>query len=324
MKINAYKIIEDACTVEETSEDFIESWQQGKGLYFVDVLECSAGELGNWLKELNVSDLAINLCVNQRKSSVVVPLTDEIFFEVPVCGLRAEAISDTEKETEAIDHYISILCLKYLVITMYAESIADTDPIVEVLKSQLMLTSASTPALLSILLARESLKVNQMVGELRSSAFKLDERMDKDPDSVEADEIRDLKSQLRVYDTLANGQVTCFQQLRALETSFFSFTGLSTYFELSSANALAASQATLRLDKTIYDLSQRYNTNQQEKSQSPFGCFDDSVRDLYAAYFYRWYLWHEFREHARAAIRLELSACHYLYVADSPWYVSLL
>ncbi len=268
MKINAYKIIEDACIVEETSEDFIEPWQKGKGLYFVDVLECSADELGNWLKELNVSDLAINLCVHQRKSSVVVPLTDEIFFEVPVCGLRAEGDTDTEeeKDIEAIDHYISVLCLKDLVITMYADPIADADPIVEVLKSQLKLTSASTPALLSILLARESLKVNQMVGQLRSSAFKLDERMDKDPDSVEADEIRDLKSQLRVYDTLANGQLTCFQQLRALETPFFSFTGLSTYFELASANALAASQATLRLEKTIYDLSQRYNTNQQEKT----------------------------------------------------------
>ena len=262
MKINAYKIIEDACTVEETSEDFIEPWQQGKGLYFVDVLECSADELGNWLKELNVSDLAINLCVNQRKSSVVVPLTDEIFFEVPVCGLPSESAT----ETEAFDHYISILCLKGLVITMYSDPIAGADPIVEVLKSQLKLTSASTPALLSILLARESLKVNQMVGQLRSSAFKLDERMDKDPDNVEADEIRDLKSQLRIYDTLANGQVTCFEQLRALETSFFSFTGLSTYFELASANASAASQATLRLDKTIYDLSQRYNTNQQEKT----------------------------------------------------------
>lgn len=268
MKINVYKIIEDACTVEETSEDFIETWRQGKGLYFVDVLDCSADELKNWLKELNISDLAINLCVHQRKSSLAVPLTHEIFFEIPVCGLHSEAVTDLEKETktEAIDHYISILCLKDLVITMYTDLMAETDPIIEVLKSQLKLTSASTSALLSILLARESLKVNQMVGELRSSVFKLDEQMDKDPDSVEADEILDLKSQLRVYDTLANGQVTCFQQLRAVETSFFSFGGLSTYFELASANALAASQATLRLDKTMNDLSQRYNTNQQEKT----------------------------------------------------------
>ena len=151
MKINVYKIIEDAGIVEETSEDFVELWQQGKGLYFVDVLECSADALGNWLKELNVSDLASNLCLNQRKSSVVVPLTDEIFFEVPVCGLPSGAAT----ETEVFDHYISILCLKNLVITMYTPT-ADADPIIEILKSQLKLTSASTPALLSILLARES------------------------------------------------------------------------------------------------------------------------------------------------------------------------
>ena len=76
MKINSYKITEDAHIIEVSSEDFIEPWQQGKGLYFADVLECSADALKNWLKTLNVSDLAISLCVKQRKKAWLARLTN--------------------------------------------------------------------------------------------------------------------------------------------------------------------------------------------------------------------------------------------------------
>ena len=247
-----------------SAEEFIESWRQGKGLYFVDVMECSANELENWLKKLNVSDLAISLCIEQRKTSVLVPLADEVFFELPVCLVQLE--TETGAEAEVIDHYVSFLCLNNLVITMYADPLTDADPIVEILKSQLTLASASTSALVSILLARESFKVNQMVAQLRSAVFTLDDRMDRDPDSVEADEIRELKSQLRIYDTLANGQATCFEQLRVLEIPFFNFKEMATYFQLATANASTASQTVSRLDKTIFDLNQRFDTNQQEKT----------------------------------------------------------
>lgn len=264
MKINSYKITEDAHIIEVSSEDFIEPWQQGKGLYFADVLECSADALKNWLKTLNVSDLAISLCVKQRKTSVVVPLADEVFFELPVCLLQFETEGETEPET--IDHYVSFLCLKNLVITMYSDPVTENDRLVDILKSQLKLASASTSALVSILLARESFRVNQMVEQLRFSVFELDDRMDQDPDYVEADEIRDLKSQLRIYDTLANGQANCFEQLRVLETPFFNFKEMATYFQLATANASAASQTISRLIKTIFDLNQRFDTNQQEKT----------------------------------------------------------
>jgi len=264
MKINCYKISEDAHIQEVSREDVIEPWQQGKGRYFVDVRECSPDELENWLKILNVSDLAISFCVEKRRTSAVVPLADEVFFELPVCLQQFE--TEAESEIETVDHYVSILCLKNLVITMYADPITDTDRIVENLKSQLKLGSASTSAAIGMLLARESSRVNQVVEQLRLSVFELDERIDRDPDSVEADEIRELKSQLRIYDTLANGQVTCFDQLRALEAPFFNFKGHTTYFQLAGANASAASQQVLRLDKTIFDLSQRFDTNQQEKT----------------------------------------------------------
>ena len=258
MLITCYRVNENVYIEEMSFEAFIESWQQGKGLYFVDVQQCSPSELEEWLRNLNISELAISCCVKPRKVSTVIPLAEEVFFELPV--------GSSQPGTGTLDYYITFLCLKNLVITMYTDPITDADRFVEILKSQLKLTYASTSALVSILLARESFKVTQMVEKLRSSVFELDERMDRDPNSVEADEIRELKRQLRTYDTLAYGQAACFELLRVLETPFFNFRELSTYFQLASANASAASQAVLRLDKTISDLSQRFDSNQQEKT----------------------------------------------------------
>lgn len=258
MQITCYRITENAYIEEMSSEAFIEPWKQGKGLYFVDVQQCSSTELEKWLRNLNISDLAISCCVESRKVSTVIPLANEVFFELPVCLMQSE--------TGLIDHFVSFLCLNNLVITMYTDPITDADRFVEILKSQLTLAYASTSALVSILLARESFNVTQVVEKLRSSVFELDERMDREPDSVEADEIREQKRKLRTYDTLANGQAACFDQLRALKIPFFNFMEISTYFQLASANALAASQAVLRLDKTIFDLNQRFDMNQQEKT----------------------------------------------------------
>lgn len=258
MKTMCYRITETAYIEEMSSDDFVVPWQEGKGLYFIDIQQCSSHELEEWLRNLNISELAISCCINPRKVSTVIPLAEEVFFELPV--------ESSQSGTEPVDYYVSFLCLKNLVIIMNTDQITDAGHFVENLKSQLKLTYASTSALVSMLLARESFSVAQMVENLRALVYELDERMDRDPDDVEADEIRELKRQLRTYDTLANGQAVCFEQLRVLETPFFNFLELSTYFQLAIANASAASQSVLRLDKTIFDLNQRFDTNQQEKT----------------------------------------------------------
>jgi magnesium transporter len=152
------------------------------------------------------------------------------------------------------------------VYTSYTPYVTDVDRMIEVLRSQFNQAKTSTAALLGALLAKESLQATQMVDGLRAAVYRLDERMDRDPDSVEAEEIRDQKRRLRVYDTLVNGQAACLEQLRVLHAPLLSFDQRSTYLQLATVNSLAASQAVLRLEKTITDLSQRFDTNQQEKT----------------------------------------------------------
>jgi magnesium transporter len=127
------------------------------------------------------------------------------------------------------------------------------------------------PSLLSALLARESLLVSKMATELRTALYNLDECMDQDSDSVEITDIHDQKKLLRVYDTVNSSQISCMDMLHSLDDHLLNLIEYPMYFQLASTNAVNTSQVLLRLDKTITDLSLRYDANEQEKMNHRLG-----------------------------------------------------
>jgi len=258
MNITYYRIAEDGRIDEISAESFSDQWGRDQGLYCVDIREPLPEQLEQWLGSLNISEFATQLCLRPKKVNAVFPLDSEVYFEFPVFP--------SEPETEPQETYVSVLCLESLIIAIEPAYVTDVDRMIEVLRSQFNQAKTSTAALLGALLAKESLQATQLVDGLRAAVYRLDERMDRDPDSVEAEEIRDQKHRLRVYDTLVNGQAACLEQLRVLHAPLLSFDQRSTYLQLATVNSLAASQAVSRLEKTITDLSQRFDTNQQEKT----------------------------------------------------------
>jgi magnesium transporter len=258
MKTTYYQIFEEGRIDEISAESFFDQRGHDQGLYCVDIREPQPEQLEQLLRRLNISDFATQLCLRPKKVSAVLPLDSEVYFEFPVFA--------SEPETEPREAYVSVLCIESLIISIEHADVTDADRVIEVLRSQLKQVKTSTSALLSAMLARESFYATQMIDGLRAAAYRLDERMDRDPDSVEAEEIRDQKRRLRVYDTLVNGQAACLEQLRVLHVPFLVFDERSTYLQLATVNSLAASQAVSRLDKTITDLGQRFDRNQQEKT----------------------------------------------------------
>jgi magnesium transporter len=251
MKSTYYQVTEDGGAKEVSGEALLDGWKQRRGLYVVQIRGPEPDALEQLLRSLGVSEPAMQLCLQPRKVSAVIPLDDEIYLEFPVFPWRSE-IGTKENET--------------LIISIDHDSVIDTEGFVEILASRLKLARTSVAALLSLFLGRESLHASRRVGALRASVFELDEKMDRNADSVDAEEIRDKKRKLRAYDRVVNGQTTCLEQLTVLQVPFLNFTQRSSYLQLATVNTLAASQAIARLDKTISDLSQRFDMNQQEKT----------------------------------------------------------
>ncbi len=258
MKITSYRITEDAHIAEIAAAVAIEGWQRNAGQFWIDIQAEQTEELEQWLKQIKVSELAIQCCMQPASVSRVLPLDDAAFFSFPIYT------QSSRQGAEA--GYISCLCLQNLFISIYNGPYTGADRLIHALTSDLRLAAPTTSGLVCIMLASESSRIARSIDLFRTTAFALDERMDHDPDSVEADAIRDQRRVLRVYDTIVSGQAACFELLRSLEKPFLNLVELTTHFQFATANSHAALLMLSRLDKTVSDLSQRFDANQQEKT----------------------------------------------------------
>ena len=84
---------------------------------------------------MNVSDLAIQLCLHPRKVNAVIPFDDEVYIEFPVLPSRLETVADED--------YVSIVCLETLIISIDHGSVSNTDELVEALTSHFRLAKTS-------------------------------------------------------------------------------------------------------------------------------------------------------------------------------------
>ena len=262
MQANYYEVTTNAMTKAVGEVEFSKRSQAKTGMFMATIIEASATELEEFLKSKGFSETAIYSALNPRDISVVFPFEKEVYFEFSVC------VDDATSGLR--EQYIAFLVLENLVICLNASTVMTDERLLNVSK-QLKLAKGTLPSLLSALLARETLLISKNVIDLRTRLYSMDEQMDREPDSVEIAEIHDQKQLLRVYDMVNGSQVSCFNMLESLDTELFDIIAEPMYFQLASTTAINTSQVILRLDKTTTDLSQRYDSNSQDKMNHRLG-----------------------------------------------------
>ena len=213
-------------------------------------------ELKAWLENLNLSDQAMKSCLEQNPTTRYLPLQEEVFISFPVYpeGLGSEPV------------YLLFLCIKNLIVTLHGVPIKVLDGAMEGLTSDWPLTQPDTSALVCLLVMLESAESLKLSVTLKKAVFDLDDCMDDDPDSIDAGEILDQKRSLRTLDSVASAQSRCFDFIAGLSKPFIDLKTLADQFQLVPSNSLAANQNVNRLEKTLADIQQRFDSNQQEKT----------------------------------------------------------
>jgi len=262
MQANYYEVTSSATvqTVDETV--FNVKCHDKKSMFMVTIMESSATELEQFLNDVGLSETAIYSALNPRNISVVFPFEDEVYFEFSVL---VNNLDGAPKE-----QYIAFIVLENLVICLNASAVMTDERLLTVSK-QLKLAKGSMPSLLSALLAREALLVSKKVIDLRTALYSMDEKMDREPDSVDIADIHDQKEFLRVYDMVNSSQISCLNMIESLDAKLFELIAEPMYYRLASTTASNTSQVMLRLDKTTTDLSQRYDSNSQDKMNHRLG-----------------------------------------------------
>ena len=256
MILNSYRIIDDSARALDQTKEFLESWQQGKGSYWVDIQAYEPDELEAWLSTFHLPAFFTQFFHSSGQTTRFIQLPDAVFFEFPV---------NTGDVTSEIGH-LSFLCMQNLLVTMHHAPLEGLDNLIKELTTEVPLLPPTTSALLCLLSMSESAMSLRRSETLKKAVFNLDKRIDDDPESVTADEILDSKRSLLTLDTVVRGQIRCFELMSGLNSPSLDLMELTRQFQMAPSNASAANQNVEQLEKVLTEIRLRFGMGQQDKT----------------------------------------------------------
>lgn len=255
MNILCFQLLGEGRLTEISFEALLENWQRGEGQYWIDVEEYQQEELIAWLENFHISDLAIKLGTEQDETLRVIPLAEEVLFQIPFYW-HGEI---------SYEHQLVFLCKKNLCITLFPIAMGDGVKSRLPLLKEIPLQEASIPGLVYTLLVALSSQIMQAYSDLRTRVRGIEERMDRDPDDVEIEEILDQMEMVRTLDGVVSEQSACYDILGLVDTQVFTFSG-SGYFQNIISITHNLDRDLDRVESRLETLRQRYAMNQQDRT----------------------------------------------------------
>lgn len=255
MKISCFELKQTGVLQPVNAEEVSGRWRAGDGAFWVDLDSYEVAQLKEWLDALDLPRFIKERCLDIGKSTQMVLLPEYAFLEITV-------FSDDELSSLT---NVGMLCLKNLLITLHPEPIHNLEKVHRSI-DELKLKDISTSGLLNILLLIQANEAAAAARAVQASLTAMDKRMDEDPDSVDLDEILAAKQAVSGVIAVSQEQKECFEVLDGAETAVLDFTKLRGSMQLLVSTAGSVNRHADRMERRLVDLRQRYNTNQQDKT----------------------------------------------------------
>jgi magnesium transporter len=259
MIVKSYQINDALQLTPIDAEEVAETSQMTDARIWLDLHAFEPSELEAWLDKLGVKDLSRRLCIEARDRPGFYPLKKEIFLVIPV-------LAGTEVQREV--DYLAFLCKENLLLTLRSKSILSfsSQHLDTLQESEAWLPERSIAGLVSAVMIELSLVCLRHTRNLRSSILALEKRMDREPDTVEAEEILDLRSELLAHEAVVSDQLPCLRALSRTDKPFFKLKDAQEYMNCALANLQAADQSLDRQDQRIGALRSGFQMYAQDKT----------------------------------------------------------
>jgi magnesium transporter len=235
----------------------VEACQREDARVWLDLQDLERGELEAWLDKLGFTGLTRRLCLEARDRPGFYPLKKEIFFVIP-------AMADAGDRWE-VEH-AGFLCRENLLLTLHRGPLADRARREKMQYADSWLADRSIAALVAALMINQSLLCLQFTADLKRAIRALEERMDRDPDSVEVDEILDQRSRLMTLGMVVSDQIPALRSLNTTDKPFFRRKDAQEHMNCALVNLEAAQGSVVRLDNKISDMRSELQMHAQDKT----------------------------------------------------------
>ena len=142
--------------------------------------------------------------------------------------------------------------------------------------------------------------------DLKRLILALEERMDTSPNTVEAEEILDIRSRLIDVGSVVGDQLPPLQSLSTTDKAFFKLADARDFMNCALANLKSAERTLDWLDRRIRDLRSGFQMNAQEKTNRRLNLLT-ILSAIFTPIRVGRYLGHEFRDDARIEVSFRVS-----------------
>lgn len=260
--INCFEINDTLQLVPLAPERAPEACQAADARVWVDLQSEESGQVEEWLDALRVGGLPRQLLLDARDRPGFYPLKDALFLVIPMVPGTSGA-TDTDQ--------LAILCRENLLLTVHQQPHLDPQHLDTIGDSETWLPERSIAGLVSAVMIDLSLDSLHRTREVRTSIGVLEERMDREPETVEADEILDGRNELLLLGSVVSDQLPAFQALRATDKPYFKLRDAQEFMTCALANLQAADGTLTWLDQRVAAVRAGFQMHAQDKTNRRLG-----------------------------------------------------
>lgn len=229
---------------------------------WVDLHGPNPAELEAWLDRLEVAGLTRRLCVEARDHPGSYPLRQEMLLVLPV-------LADVDGQP-GVD-YVGFVCRETLLLTLHRLRVVTPERIAALDDAKAWLPERSIAGLVSALLVELSQDALRRTAGLRTRILGLEEQMDHDPGSVDAEAVRDLRAAFLPIQAAVSDQLPVLGALSTTDKPYFKLRDAQDYLNCALANLNAAHGELERLAEILGALRSALQMHAQDKTNRRLG-----------------------------------------------------
>jgi magnesium transporter len=260
--INCFEI-NDALQLVPLAPDRVpEACQAADAWVWVDLRGEDSGRVEEWLDALRVGGLPRQLLLDARDRPGFYPLKEALFLVIPM-------VPGTSGATDT-DH-LAVFCRENLLLTVHERSYMDPRDLDSIGDAGSWLPERSVAGLLAAVMVDLSLDDLSRARGLRSSVDTLEARMDREPETLDADEILAGRNELLLLGSVVSDQLPVLQALGAIDKPYFRLRDAQEYMACALANLQSVDGSLTWLDQRVTALRAGLQMHAQEKTNRRLG-----------------------------------------------------
>lgn len=262
MKINCLQISEGPKLTPCEYSFATEAIKQKKARIWIDILDADRGELEMKLDELKVRGLIRQLSVDSRDHPGFYPFRPLALLVMPV---------QMEEQTSNIMEYLSILYCEDFLVSVRSSKMARFRKSISAEDSFDLLPDDTIAGVIAALMMGLSLDCLRKAARLSDMILSLEGQMERDPDSVDIEEISGKRSELLTLESIVQGQLPIIETIISSDRPTKNPESTLEYLRWAAANLKSADRKLEWLERRIEVMRSLIDMHSQDRTNRRLG-----------------------------------------------------